>query len=105
MPDGRAECLHGHKKTVCQPKGDNIRITQTTTGEIDLLGIDIDRNDYDVWEAIECITPRVVVAEYNAKFPPHYPMSVKDLFNPARYLAGIYAMGYPASGKFPLLLP
>ncbi|HEO71879.1 MAG TPA: hypothetical protein ENN80_11505 [Candidatus Hydrogenedentes bacterium] len=35
-------------------------------GEIDLLSIDIDGNDYWVWKAIDCVTPRVVVVEYNA---------------------------------------
>lgn len=39
-------------------------------GEIDLLSIDIDGNDYYVWEAIDSIMPRVVIIEYNAKFPP-----------------------------------
>ena len=39
-------------------------------GEIDLLSIDVDGNDYWIWEAIHCIQPRVVVIEYNAKFPP-----------------------------------
>jgi len=52
---------------------DNINdlIKEYYTGEIDLLSIDLDRNDYDVWSHIECIMPRVVVAEYNSKFPPH----------------------------------
>jgi hypothetical protein len=40
------------------------------SGEIDLLSIDIDGNDYHVWEAIFSVNPRVVVIEYNAKFPP-----------------------------------
>jgi hypothetical protein len=40
------------------------------SGEIDLLSIDIDGNDYWIWEKINCIRPRVVVIEYNAKFPP-----------------------------------
>lgn len=39
-------------------------------GEIDLLCIDIDGNDYHIWEAIEAVSPRVVVIEYNAKFHP-----------------------------------
>lgn len=39
-------------------------------GEIDLLSIDIDGNDYWIWEKITCVNPRVVVIEYNAKFPP-----------------------------------
>jgi hypothetical protein len=32
-------------------------------GEIDLLSIDIDGNDYWIWEAIECVSPRIVVIE------------------------------------------
>lgn len=39
-------------------------------GEIDLLAIDMDGNDFHVFESITCINPRVVVIEYNAKFPP-----------------------------------
>ena len=39
-------------------------------GEIDLLSVDIDGNDYWVWRAIEAIAPRVVVIEYNATLPP-----------------------------------
>jgi hypothetical protein len=39
-------------------------------GEIDLLSIDIDGNDYHIWETIDVINPRVIVIEYNAKFRP-----------------------------------
>lgn len=35
-----------------------------TTGEIDLLSIDIDGMDYWIWDAIEAVTPRVVVIEF-----------------------------------------
>ena len=38
------------------------------TGEIDLLSIDIDGNDYWIWETINVVNPRVVVIEYNASF-------------------------------------
>ncbi len=38
--------------------------------ELDLLSIDIDRNDYWVWRKIQRYRPRVVVIEYNAMFPP-----------------------------------
>lgn len=37
---------------------------------IDLLSIDIDGNDYHVFDAITCVIPRVLVIEYNGKFPP-----------------------------------
>ena len=39
-------------------------------GEIDLLSIDIDGNDLYIWDSINVVNPRVVVAEYNGKFPP-----------------------------------
>ncbi len=35
----------------------------------DLLSIDIDGNDYWVWEKIQRFSPRAVVIEYNATFP------------------------------------
>ena len=38
--------------------------------EVDLLSVDIDGNDYHILRAIRSIEPRVIVAEYNAKFPP-----------------------------------
>lgn len=38
--------------------------------EIDLLSIDIDGNDYYVFERLQIVRPRVVVIEYNARFPP-----------------------------------
>jgi len=36
------------------------------TGTIDLLSIDIDGNDYWIWECIEVVSPRVIILEYNA---------------------------------------
>jgi hypothetical protein len=39
-------------------------------GEIGLLSIDIDGNDYWVWQAITNYRPRVVILEYNAIYPP-----------------------------------
>lgn len=38
--------------------------------EIDLLSVDIDGNDYHILNAITCVSPRVIVVEYNAKFTP-----------------------------------
>lgn len=37
--------------------------------EIDLLSLDLDGNDYHILDAIKSLSPRVIVAEYNAKFP------------------------------------
>jgi len=44
--------------------------TNFKTGEIDLLSIDIDGNDYHILKSINCVKPRVIVIEYNPKFPP-----------------------------------
>jgi hypothetical protein len=49
---------------------------QGISGDIGLLSIDIDGNDYWVWEAISCVSPRIVVAEYNALFGPAAQVSV-----------------------------
>lgn len=45
-------------------------------GEIDLLSLDIDGNDYWVWKAIECIHPRVVVLEYNPLLGPDLTVTI-----------------------------
>ena len=44
--------------------------------EIDLLSIDIDFNDYWVWQAIVDVNPRLVVIEYNASWPPPAAITV-----------------------------
>jgi hypothetical protein len=46
------------------------------SGEIGLLSIDIDGNDYWVWEAIDVVLPSVVVLEYNARFGPQRAVTV-----------------------------
>jgi hypothetical protein len=40
------------------------------SGDLGLLSVDIDGNDYWVWEAINVVQPRIVVAEYNSLFGP-----------------------------------
>ena len=42
--------------------------THGLSGDIDLLSIDIDGNDYWVWEALDVVSPRVVVIEFNPAF-------------------------------------
>ena len=45
-------------------------------GDIGLLSIDIDGNDYWVWEAIDCISPRIVSVEYNSVFGADAAVSI-----------------------------
>jgi hypothetical protein len=61
--------------------------------EIDLLSVDIDGNDYWVWEAISAIEPRLVVIEYNASFGPERSVTVpyREGFDRYReHLSGFY---------------
>ena len=46
------------------------------SGDIGLLSVDIDGNDYWVWQAIDVVQPRIVVCEYNSVFGCDYPISV-----------------------------
>ena len=55
------------------------------SGEIDLLSLDLDGIDYWIWEAIEAVTPRVVVVEY------------QDILGPDRNWTVPYADNFSAS--------
>lgn len=46
------------------------------TGDIGLLSIDIDGNDYHVWQSIDIINPAIVVIEYNAVFGDLHSVTV-----------------------------
>lgn len=48
---------------------DLVSATPYAQSEIDLLSIDIDGNDYYVFDALSNLNARVVVIEYNARFP------------------------------------
>jgi hypothetical protein len=46
------------------------------SGEIGLLSVDIDGNDYWIWEKIEIVNPILIVAEYNSVFGPRHAVTV-----------------------------
>lgn len=46
------------------------------SGDIGLLSVDIDGNDYWVWKEIDIISPRIVVVEYNSRFGPDRAVTV-----------------------------
>lgn len=80
--DGSLENINYIKKDTiywsCNLKAEHAFITKENideliagngiNGDIGILSIDIDGNDYWVWEAIDCITPRIVICEYNSLF-------------------------------------
>ncbi|AWA29253.1 hypothetical protein HYN48_03650 [Flavobacterium magnum] len=46
----------------------NLISSYTKVRDIGLLSVDIDGNDYWIWECIDCINPRIVICEYNSAF-------------------------------------
>ena len=53
------------------------------SSELDLLSVDIDGNDFDV--VLSCAAawrPKVIIVEYNAKFPPR--TAIRVAYNPTR---------------------
>jgi hypothetical protein len=55
-------------------------------GKIGLLSIDIDGNDYWVWEAITAIEPVIVIVEYNSTFGPTRQVTIPY---EARFVRGL----------------
>jgi hypothetical protein len=45
-------------------------------GDIGILSIDVDGNDYWIWESIEVVTPAVVIIEFNSIFGPGVSVSI-----------------------------
>lgn len=46
------------------------------TGEIGILSVDVDGNDYWIWEAIDCVSPQIVICEYNAVLGDMLPLTI-----------------------------
>jgi hypothetical protein len=64
--------------------------------EVGILSVDIDGNDYWVWEAINVITPIIVIAEYNSVFGmntywsvPYDPSFVRRKKHPSQLYYGV----------------
>jgi hypothetical protein len=57
---------------------DNILARHGIPAEFDILSIDIDGNDYDVWEATVRYRPTLVVVEFNPTFPAEFSYIDRD---------------------------
>jgi hypothetical protein len=68
--------LKAHCAFITAENIDQIIFDQGLRGEIGLLSIDVDGNDYWIWNAIKCIDPQIVVCEYNSLLGPHATLSV-----------------------------
>lgn len=64
------------------------------SGEIGLLHIDVDGNDYWLWKAVEVVSPVIAIIEYNSLFGPERAITVPYTPGFNRFTAhhsGIYA--------------
>lgn len=69
--DLRIECSFITKNNI-----NKLIANHNIVGDIGVLSIDIDGNDYWVWNAIDCIRPRVVICEYNSLFGFEKPVTI-----------------------------
>lgn len=76
LPGPASKRVNLVKEMVTPDNINQILETNHITGEIDLLSIDIDSNDYWVWKAITAIQPRVVVIEYNGALGNTDPITI-----------------------------
>jgi hypothetical protein len=63
------------------------------TGEIGLLSIDIDGNDYWVWQAIDVVNPVIIITEYNSVFGAEQAVSIPykpDFQRHQAHFSGLY---------------
>jgi hypothetical protein len=60
---------------------DSLIARRLGAGEIDILSIDVDGNDYWLWQAIVSVSPRIVAIEYNAGFGAERAVTV--VYDPA----------------------
>ena len=55
---------------------DDLLADNGMTGEIGLLSIDVDGNDYWIFDAISAVRPAIVIIEYNHRFGPDRAVTV-----------------------------
>ncbi len=63
------------------------------TSDIGLLSIDIDGNDYYVWQSINIIKPVIVIVEYNAVLGDLHPITIpyrSDFFRTKAHSSNLY---------------
>jgi hypothetical protein len=99
----KAECAFINKDNI-----NTLILKNGLQGEIGLLSVDIDGNDYWVWDAIICVNPAIVICEYNALYGPSARVSIpyteNFIYDQAHYStlywgASIGAFNYLAEQK------
>jgi hypothetical protein len=69
-------------------------------GEIDFLNIDIDGDDYSIWEGSSTLSPKIVLIETKIEYGPHrIVVPANDSFAPSEWGASLVSMTELAQRK------
>lgn len=68
--NARVICLNASVSFECADAPENILLRTPVPKNFDLLSIDIDGNDYHIWDSLRRYTPRVVIVAFNHTIPP-----------------------------------
>ncbi len=82
-----AECAFVTRENV------NALLGTHMTGDLGLLVIDVDGNDYWIWEALDVVSPRIVACEYNSLFGAEHAVAVPyraDFDRSAAHFSNLY---------------
>lgn len=60
---------------------DTILSQTISSRQIDLISIDVDGNEYEIWKNMTVICPRVVIVEYNPTIPSHIDLRATNQDN------------------------
>jgi len=80
-------------KLITKDNINDIILRAGISGDVGILSIDVDGNDYWIFEAIECINPSIVIAEYNSLFGKNLKISVpydKNFIRAEKHYSGLY---------------
>jgi hypothetical protein len=92
---GRADVEVVHR--ALEPDNVDQTLGSLVPPELDLLSLDIDGNDYWVWQALTAVRPRVVAIEYNASFGPERSVTVPYTRSFDRYRTHVSGFYHGAS--------
>ena len=78
-------CIPLHRKVESDGRNtlENILREHSISAQIDLLSIDIDSDDYYIFESLTTLRPRVIICEFNPTMPAHL-----DIFPPKNTYLG-----------------
>jgi len=68
--------LKAHCAFITRENINGLLLENGIQGDIGLLSVDIDGNDYWIWSAIDAISPRIVICEYNSLWGPKEAVTV-----------------------------